>query len=385
MLVRDGVLREVGPTRRVENLSEARHAIEINAAGRVVMPGFVDSHTHLLFPPPGAPRCDLPGARRLLAGTTAVQLKLRAARYLQAMARHGTTTVEVKTGSGTESNTEMKILRVLAELKADGFDVVPTFLFFPPRLQDDPGDGYRPDWSRVRDELLPKIAQRRWSAFADLVWDDFTGMLWKGSADRAAWFEGYFQVAASLGFPLKLHADGGSLSGAASAALRCHAASIDHLEHASESDLAVLSRGEAVATLLPGASFHSGAPYAPGRALIDAGVAVALATNFNAQDTPTLSMQTVVSLALHEMDFTTAEAIAAATINGAYALERGGTVGSIECGKFADLLLLNVSDYREISCCLGTNLVYLAMKRGEVVYQEAEVAPRPPEDLGPAW
>lgn len=383
--MRDGILREVGPTRRVENLAPAREAIEIDAAGRVVMPGFVDSHTHLLFPPPGAPSGDLASSSRIVNTTTASQLRLRAARYLQAMARHGTTTVEVKTGSGAGVHEEMKMLRVLSELKHDLLDVVPTFLFRPPPISFDAEAASLENWKWVRAELLPRISQRRLSEFADLQWDDFTESLWQGCPSRAAWLTGYFQVARSLGFRCKLHADTGSMAAAAIASLQYRMASIDHLEYATETEVSVLSRSEGIATLLPAASFHSGKPYAPGRELIDAGAAVALATNFNTRETPSLSMQTAIALACEHMQLTPAEAVSAATINGAYALDRGAAIGSLECGKSADLLLLNVSDYRELAHCLGTNLVHTVMKRGEIIYREGEVRPLASDELPPAW
>jgi imidazolonepropionase len=125
VLIRDGVVLEVGATRRLENLAEARGAEDVNAAGRVVMPGFLDSHTHLAFPPPGADE-GLEQAARLIGATNGQRLEMRVRGYLQSMARHGTTTVEVKTGCGPDPSAEAKILRVLAALKRDPLDVIPT-------------------------------------------------------------------------------------------------------------------------------------------------------------------------------------------------------------------------------------------------------------------
>jgi imidazolonepropionase len=140
-----------------------------------------------------------------------------------------------------------------------------------------------------------------------------------------------------------------------------------------------------MATLLPSASFHSNGRSAPARALIDAGVAVALATNFNPYHTPTLNMQTAVALASLRMGMTAAEAISAATINGAYALGCAARVGSLEFGKSADVLILSVSDYRELALRFGTNMVHMTMKRGKIIYKEGEVPPLPAEDLRPVW
>ena len=383
MLIRDGVLIEVGPTRRVENLALARRALEVSADGRVVMPGFVDSHTHLLFPVPGTAADDFEGAVRALHTTTATQLKMRAAAYLQAMVRHGTTTVEVKTGSGADEGAELKILRVLAELKQGPPDIVATLLFRVPR------NFYTPDaeesWRQIRSEFLPRISRRHLVDFADLVWDDSRLPLWEGALSCSAWLEGYFQVARSLGFGCKLHADAQGVSAAACMAVEHHAASIDHLEHATAADLRTLSQSNTVATLLPGASFYGDGCYAPARALIGIGVPIAIASNFNPHRTPMFSMQTAVALACQRMGLTAAEAVCAATINGAHAAGCASRVGSLEYGKLADLLFLNVSDYQDLANSLGANLVHLVMKKGEIVYEEGAVERRPVEDLRPPW
>jgi len=377
LLIRDGVLLEVGPTRRVENLAAAHHAIEISAAGRVVMPGFVDSHTHLLFPAPGPPGGDFDSQVRTMHATTAAQLKMRARVYLQAMARHGTTTVEVKTGTGADPGAEMKILRVLADLKEEPLDIVPSFLFRAPPSISEPEQNFIAIWRWVCHDFLPTIRRRQLVHFADLVWDPFL-------AHEEA-FAGYLQVARSLALGCKLHAEAVDTSAAISATAGFRLTSIDHLEHATANDAEALSRSNTIATLLPCASFYGGVPYAPGRVLMDSGVPVALATDFNAQQSPALSMQTALALACQQMGFSPAEAISAATINGAYALDCADRIGSLEQGKSADLLLLNVSDYREMGHSLGTNLVHMVMKRGQVIYEEGQVGVRPTEDLQPAW
>src|ERR1022692_3780461 len=133
LLIKDGVIDQVGPTRRVENLAAARGAVEISAVGRVVMPGFVDSHTHLVFPPPSTPVEEMEAAARAVRAGTGQRLQVRTQAYLEAMARHGTTTVEAKTGCGPDESAETKLLRVLAALKNNPLFVVPTFLFRLPR------------------------------------------------------------------------------------------------------------------------------------------------------------------------------------------------------------------------------------------------------------
>jgi imidazolonepropionase len=379
LLIKDGVIEEVGPTRRVENLASARGAVEISAIGRVVMPGFVDSHTHLMFPPPGTSDEKMETATRAVNVTTGQRLQLRTQAYLEAMARHGTTTVEAKTGCGPDESAETKLLRVLAALKNDPLYVVPTFLFRVPQPgpTGDPGVRAAVEW--VLTEFLPKIHRRRFAHFADLAWD--------GDPSRQEFFVRYLDAARKLGFPCKIHADDADPSGAIAMAIRHFAVTIDHLDHATPADVAMLAGTGTLATLLPCTSFCNGGSAAPARALIDAGVAVALATDFNPQHTQTLSMQTVVALACHRLEMTPAEAISASTINGAYALGRAERVGSLELGKMADLVILNTPDYRDLAQNFGMNLVHMTMKRGQVIYKEGDVAPRAARDFGlsPTW
>jgi imidazolonepropionase len=374
VLVQEGVIVEVGSTRRIENLKAARGAITVSAAGRVVMPGFVDCHTHLLFPRP--PSLDAESGEPTLHGITGLRLETRARLHLEIMARHGTTTVEVKTGCGPEAGAEAKLLRVLASLQREPVEVVSTFLL---RLGAcDRGAGHelaaRGEW--ILREFLPRIRRHRWASFADLVW---------GECGSAPYAGRYLAAARALGLGRKVHVEEEQPSPAIALGITQAATSIDHLEHATAADAALLANSGAITTLLPGASFQRQGRYAPARMLVDAGVAVALASNFNPLHTPGLNMQMAVKLACTRMNMTPAEAISAATINAAYALGCASAAGSLEPGKSADLLLLNVSDYRELSHSFGGNLVHSTMKRGQFIYQEGEVAPRPAEDLRPGW
>jgi imidazolonepropionase len=368
VLVRDGIIVEVGPSRRLENLSQAREAIEINAAGRVVMPGFVDCHTHLVFPPAGM-QDDCDRAARVVRSFTAQRLEFRARAYLEAMARHGTTTVEVKTGCGPDESAESKILRVLSSLRYNPLDLIPSFLFrLPAGLNGNTSAAA--EW--VMTEMLPKIRRRGTALFADLAWDT--------NPSLAPYFDRYLYSAREMGFACKIHADQLSPEVAIEMALRHQVLSIDHLEHANKNVAPALAKAGTIVTLLPCASAGGGST-PPARALIDAGVPVALGTNFNPHHTPTLNMQAVVAMACWRFGLTTEEAITAATFNSACALGSGGRVGSLEPGKSADLVLLNANDYRDLSGNLGTNLVYLTMKRGKFIYKEGAVAPRAPEAL----
>lgn len=377
LLVHDGVVVEVGTTRRIENLALARKAIEISAVGRVVMPGFVDSHTHLLFPPPGSFPLEMTTGARVIRSLSGMRLETRLRIHLESMARHGTTTVEVKTGSGPDGPAELKILRVLASIKHRAVDVLPTFLMRLPARNGLFGEAVPRACDFFSGELLPKIRRRRLAQFADLACED--------DPSRTPAFRRCLETARREGLPCKLHADGRNPAEAVALAGEYHVASIDHLEHTSADEVSRLGRGNAIATLLPCASFHSDGRYAPARALIDAGAPIALASNFNPHHTPTLNMQAAIKLACLRMGMTPAEAISAATINGAHALRCAHKVGSLEPGKLADLLILNISDFRELAHHFGMNLVQRAMKRGELIYEEGEVAPRTPKDLRPAW
>jgi imidazolonepropionase len=370
ILIRDGILVEVGPSRRVENLAEARNAIEINAAGRVVMPGFIDAHTHLAFPPAGIDAPDPAAAVRALHTVTGQRLEVRARAFLEAMARHGTTTVEVKTGCGLDEGAESKLLRVLHALRREPIDLIPSFLF---RLPGDLNGGswHATEW--VVTELLPKIRRRGVAHFADLAWNSDSALL--------PCFNHYLETARQLGFGRKIHADGANPAAAIALAVLHRVVSIDHLEHATACEARQIAEAGIMTTLLPSASFSGDAREAPARALIDAGVAVALGSNFNPHHAPALNMQAVVALACGRLGMSLEEAISAATINGAHALGCADKVGSLEPGKSADLVILNASHYRDLQHSLGTNLVHLTMKRGQFIYKEGGVAPHPADDF----
>ena len=374
LLVRDGVVQQVGTSRRVENLAEARGAIEINAAGRVVMPGFVDSHTHLLCPPPCAPPEKIESAARLLRASSVKRLISVARTHLNSMARHGTTTVEVNTSGAPDLPVEIKLLRVLAGVRNDPLEVIPTLMLRLPSVE-----AAIPEYvERVCGALLPKVSRRRLARFAALE----PG----GAPDCQNVANRLLEAAAQAGLRTKLH--GPDSSGTLAAALAARGrqlVTVDHLELATPDQVRAMAGFDGLATLLPATGFQQTDAAGTVRNLVDSGVSIALASNFNPQHTPTLNMQTVVALASMQWGLSPAEAISAATINAAHAAGCADRVGSLEVGKSADLLILNISDYRDLAGRFGMNLVHLTMKRGAFIYKEGDVAPFAAEELQPAW
>ena len=377
VLIENGIVQQAGPTRRVENLHDARDAEEINATGRVVMPGFVDSHTHLISGPTwleeyearlagaGASFLSMPDLKatfRSIQMSPAKTLETQAWPAVAAMVRHGTTTVEAKTGFGENATGEMKILRVLAKLDRHPLDITATCLA---AYWGEP-EGAPPYLEWMESQFLPKVFQRKLARFADIQFDE---QMFSVEGARQ-----YLKSAGRLGFQLKVHAGRIEAAPMVRLAVECGAVSADHLEGAGAEEAAMLAQSATIATLAPGSAFYLGTRFAPARELISAGVAVALASDFNPHTSPTCNMQMVVSLACSHLRMTPAEAIVAATINGAHAIGRGARVGSLEPGKDADLIILNASDYRDIPYHFGWNQVHLTMKRGSVIYREGPVA-----------
>jgi imidazolonepropionase len=381
VLVREGRIAAVGTGAQVEALSEAREAEKLDLGGRVVLPGFVDSHTHFVFPASRAEEYEqrIAGASyeeiaRKGGGILSTVKKLRAApeealrkRSLAALrqfAAHGTTTIEAKSGYGLDLQNELKILRLQRELKgAQPLEIVSTFLgaHVVPREYRRRPDGTERYVKLLTQQMIPQVAREGLAEYCDVFCD--RGAFTVAQARRV------LTAARACGMRLRMHAEQLARTGATQLGVKLHAASCDHLEKITGADIRALAQSEAVATLLPGCCFHLGlARYAPARKLIESGAIVALATDYNPGTSPTLSMPMILSLACTQMRMTPAEAITAATINAAYSLGRHARMGSIEVGKFADLAVFDLADYREIPYYFGVNKCWMTMKRGEIIH-----------------
>jgi imidazolonepropionase len=299
-------------------------------------------------------------------------LEAQARRAIQNFARHGTTTIEAKSGYGLDETAELKTLVVLAAVDGQPLDIVPTYLgahVVPPEYQDNP-DAYI-TW--MCDEMMPRIRRQRRAYFVDIYCD--RGAFTVDQARR------YLACARQLGFELKIHAEQFTHTGAVRLGIELGATSADHLEQANADDAAQFARSSTIATLLPGSVYYLGLNrYAPARSLIEAGAAVALATDFNPGTSPSCSMPFILSLACTQMRMSPAEAISAATINGAHAVRRADRVGSLEPGKQGDVIILNATDYREISYYFGVNLVSMTIQRGAIIYRQGDVVETLPKE-----
>jgi imidazolonepropionase len=381
VLVRDGVIAAVGTQAQVEALPEARAGEKLDLGGRVALPGFVDSHTHLVHAASRAEEYEakIAGASyeeiarkgggilnsvKQLRAATAKELKKRALAALQQFAAYGSTTIEAKSGYGLELASELKILRLHKELANEQpLEIVSTFLgaHVVPEEYRKKADGRKRYIKLLEENLLPEIGEGRLAEFCDVFCD--RGAFSVEESKRV------LQAGRQWGLAPRMHAEQLSRTGATRLAILLRAASCDHLEQVNQGDIRALGKSETVATLLPGCDFHLGLKqYAPARKLIEAGAIVSLATDYNPGTSPTLSMPMILSLACTQLRMTPAEAITAATINAAYALRREKRIGSLEVGKQADIAVFEVADYREIPYYFGVNYCWMTLKRGRVIH-----------------
>jgi imidazolonepropionase len=375
----DGVIVSVGTSEQVQDETVlSPGGVRIDARGRVVLPGFVDAHTHLIH---AGRRIDefeqrLAGAtyQEIAARGGGIVSTMRATRAaseeelialgrarLDRMLRLGTTTIEAKSGYGLSTADEVKCLRAAHRLgAAHEVDVVPTFLgahVVPPEFAGEP-DRYV---ARVVEEMLPAVAEEDLAEFCDVFCE--------AGAFTVDQSRAVLEAGAELGLSPKIHADELSDLGGALLAAEVGATSADHLEYAADDGLRAMAEAGTIAVLLPTTALFLGLPYARARRMVELGVPVALATDFNPGTSPTYAMPMAIALACLAMRLQPAEAIAAATINAAHAIGMAEEVGSLEPGKAADLVVLDVSDFRELAAAFGTNPVAAVVKRGRLVWQ----------------
>ena len=368
LLIAEGLIVAVGSTDEVARhellTAKQAHMDEIDCSASVVIPGFVDSHTHPVFTAPrlidfeqriagssyeeiaeadGGIRASLRGVR----DATQQELATHVLRGLDEMSKHGSTTVECKSGYGLNFAAEMKSLEAIREASHQWpGSVVPTLLaahVVPPEHRDNPEEYVR----IICEDMIPTAAKLKLAAFVDVFCDrgaftmEQSQQILRSAVERNLGVRAHVcQLTQSQLAPL----------------LEFHPASLDHLDFISDEDVAILSKLDTVTTLLPAANYFLGLDsFPPARQLLDAGVAVALATDYNPGTSPTASMPFVLSVACTHMKMSPAEALVAATYNGACALQLQGRKGSLEPGKDADLAIFDAQDYRELAYWVGVN------------------------------
>jgi len=375
ILIRDGRIEKVGASNEIAN-SLPRDAEVIDASGKVVLPGFVDAHAHPVFAGDRVDEFEMRaqgatyeqiaesggGIRSTVRKTRAAsleQLLTQAKKHATWFLKGGTTTVEAKSGYGLTEDDELKMLRVIRRLNAETpLEFVPTFLgahAVPDEFQSAPEQYV----SLVIHKMLPRVVEEQLAENCDVFCE-------RGYFDIAE-AEKILKAAQDHGLRLRMHVDQLTNSGGAFLAARLKAATADHLEQVNAAEIGALVEAGVQPVLLPGSVYSLGKTrYPPAREMIEAGLAVVVATDFNPGSSPTSSMPMILSLAATQMKMTPAEALTAATINPAYSLNRGDQIGSLEAGKRANFALCDCADYREIAYYFGVSLthsVYVSGKR----------------------
>jgi len=372
MLVDNGCIIAVGTRAEIE--PHAGDATAIDAGGRLVTPGFVDAHTHLVFAGNRADefekRCaginyqeisaqggGIRSTVRKTRAATEEQLFAAASLHVQWFLHGGTTTVEAKSGYGLTVEDELKILRVIRRIgQSTPLRTVPTFLGAHeiPEEYHGRADAYV---QLVIEDMLPRVAAENLAEFCDIFCEAKVFNL-----DQA---RHVFTAAKAHNLGLRMHADQFTSFGASDLAAELAAKTCDHLEQTQPESIAALRQAGVQPVLLPGSVYAIGSQkYPAARAMIDAGLAIVIATDFNPGSSPTTSMRTIMSLACAQMKMTPAEALTAATVNAAYSLNRGGEIGSLEPGKIADFAIHDAEDYRELPYFFGDHQAAMVFAQG---------------------
>jgi len=378
MLVDEGLITKTGTLPQIEPLIGAGCEV-IDAGGRIVLPGFVDAHTHAVFAGKRANEFEERASgvtyQEIAARGGGIQATVKATRAatqdeLVTAGKHyaswflacGTTTVEAKSGYGLSLEDELKILRAIKQVAAETpLRYVPTFLGahdVPPDFRTR-RDAYI---ELIIDEMLPRVTAEKLAEYCDVFCE--RNVFTIDEARRI------LLAARSHGLGLRLHADQLSLSGGARLAAELGTATADHLEHTDAAGIAALQAGGVQPVLLPGSVYALGSTrYPAAREMIDAGLAVVLATDFNPGSSPTPSMPMILSLASTHMKLSPAESITAATINAAYSVGRGGEIGSLESGKRADFVIHDAEDYRELAYFFGIEHAQSVYSSGNLAFE----------------
>lgn len=354
----------------------------LDVSGKVVMPGFVDPHTHAMWAGDRSVEFEMRlqgktymeimaaggGIASTVRATRTASLKvlLNETRHrLQRMFSHGTTTAEVKTGYGLQSAAELRMLQALLELELEGpLEIAPTFLgahAVAPEYQ-----GRTDDYVTLVCETMLPLVQEWWGNHAIYHELPFVDVFCEKGVFDLAQSRRILTAAAALGFPLKIHADEFENIGGASLAAELKAVSADHLVTTSAEDILALAQSDTVAVALPCTPFGlAESHYTPAREILEADGLLAIATDLNPGTAWCESMQFAIALACRYLHLTPAQAIVAATINAAAAIARSDRIGSLEPGKQADLIILDIPDYRHLGYRFGTNLVQIVIKKGK--------------------
>jgi len=378
LLAEQGRIRAVGSRSEIESLIGVEDCTVVDAGSRILLPGFVDAHTHPVFAGNradefekrvgGATYAEIAAAgggirstvRRTRAATEADLLEATG-KYARWFLRSGVTTIEAKSGYGLALDDELKLLRVIRRLGP--LRCVPTFLGaheIPDEFRDHP----KRYVDLVIHEMLPRVAEEQLAEYCDVFCEP--GVFGVNESRRA------LVAASELGLGLRIHADQLSRSGGAELAAELGAATADHLEHTDAQGIAALAAAGVQPVLLPGSVYALGLrQYPDARAMIAAGLAVVVATDFYPGSSPTPSMPMILSLACTQMRMTPAEAIVAATINPAWSLGRGREIGSLEPGKLADFVIHDCADYREIPYFFGIEHAHAVYIGGECAFERA--------------